>query len=179
MSRSNWSILMLAVLVAAVGGWFQQQSRLAKVPAGVQVAAMGEQRPDLALKDIDGREHRLSEFKGRRVLLNFWASWCGPCLDEMPALARSQAKFGDQGAIVVGIAMDQPDAVRQFLAAHPVPYPILLGQLESPSTSLRFGNTAETLPFSVLLDGDGRVLENRRGALTPQQLETWLGPPSR
>lgn len=183
MSRSNWSILMLAVLAAAVGGWFQHQhnrAMKAPVPAAVPapVGGVGVLSPDLTLSDIDGHEHRLSDFQGRRVLLNFWASWCGPCLEEMPALARMQAKFGDQGMIVVGIAMDKPEAVRDFLAAHPVPYPILLGRLDNPSTSLRFGNVAEVLPYSVLLDSDGRVLDRHVGKLTPQQLETWLKPPA-
>ncbi|WP_266157002.1 TlpA family protein disulfide reductase [Dyella silvatica] len=180
MSRSNWAILMLAVLAAAVGGWFQHQQQTAKVTAGVPAAVggVGELGPELSLPGIDGREHRLGDFRGRRVLLNFWASWCLPCLEEMPALARMQAKFGDQGTIVVGIAMDKPAAVREFLAAHPVPYPMLLGRLDSPSTSLRFGDAAEVLPYSVLLDGDGRVLERHVGKLTPQQLETWLKPSS-
>jgi len=112
------------------------------------------------------------------VLLNFWASWCGPCLDEMPALAQAQTKFGEQGSIVIGIAMDDPAKARAFLAAHPVNYPILLGQLTSPSTSLLFGDAAEVLPYSVLLDGDGRILAIQQGTLNAAQLQAWLAPTS-
>lgn len=177
LSRSNWTILAVAILVAGVGGWLQHQSRLAKVPEGVHVANVGDLRPDLALPDLDGKEHRLSEYRSRRVLLNFWASWCAPCLDEMPALARAQAKFGEKEAIVLGIAMEDPEHVRPFLAAHPVSYPILIGRLDSPSTSLRLGNTGEVLPYSVLLDAEGRVLATRRGALDAATLEQWLAPP--
>ncbi|WP_266170414.1 TlpA family protein disulfide reductase [Dyella subtropica] len=179
LSRSNWTILVLAVLVAGVGGWLQHESHLAKVPEGVQIANVGDVRPDLVLPDLAGKEHRLSEFHSRRVLLNFWASWCGPCLDEMPALARAQAKFGEQDAIVVGIAMDDAGRARDFLAAHPVGYPILLGRLDSPSTSLCLGNISEVLPYSVLLDADGRVLDTRRGTLDAAMLEQWLAPPSK
>ena len=177
LSRANWLILGAAVLVAGLGGWLQHASRQAHAPEGIQMANVGDLRPDLALAGLDGREHRLSEFRGRRVLLNFWASWCGPCLDEMPALAKAQAKFGEQGGIVVGIAMDEPARARGFLAAHPVNYPILLGRLESPSTSLRLGNAGEVLPYSVLLDADGRIIEARRGALDATTLERWLAPP--
>ena len=174
LSRSNLLILGLAVVAAAAGGWLQHQSLLAHVPAGVHVTNVGDLRPDLALLDLNGKEHRLSEFHGKRVLINFWASWCVPCLAEMPALSAAQHKFGDQDAIVLGIAMDEPSRVRTFLAAHPVDYPILLGEWDSPSTSLRFGDLDQVLPFSVLLDEHGRVLAIHRGPLDAGQLDQWL-----
>lgn len=178
LSRPTLAILLLAVLAAAAGGWLQHASRLAHVPAGAAVAEVGDRRPDLVLPDLDGQPHRLSDYAGHRVLLNFWASWCAPCIAEMPALARAQAKFGEHGAIVVGIAMDDPLRARAFLARHPVAYPILLGRLESPSTSLQLGDRAEVLPYSVLLDDSGRILAHQRGPLTPAQLERWLAPAS-
>ncbi|MGC1550238.1 MAG: TlpA disulfide reductase family protein [Rhodanobacter sp.] len=177
-TRQTWLILALAVIAAAFGAWLQHRSQLAHVPAGVTVANVGDLQPDPALQDLDGHPHRISDYRGRRVLLNFWASWCGPCLDEMPALAQAQAKFGEQGSIVIGIAMDDPAKARAFLAAHPVNYPILLGQLASPSTTLLFGDTAEVLPFSVLLDGDGRILAIQQGTLNATQLQAWLAPTS-
>jgi thiol-disulfide isomerase/thioredoxin len=176
LSRSNLFILGLALLAAIAGGWLQQRSQQARLPAGVHVTNVGDLRPDLALFDLDGKERRLSEFHGKRVLINFWASWCGPCLKEMPALAEAQQKFGDQGAIVLGIAMDDPARARAFLTEHPVGYPILLGQLDSPSTSLRFGDLDEVLPFSVLLDQQGQVLAIHRGPLDATQLAKWLSP---
>ncbi|GAB2581134.1 TlpA family protein disulfide reductase [Dyella jejuensis] len=178
LSRSNLFILGLALAVAAAGGWLQHASRLARVPAGVRVAGVGDVRPDLALLDPQGHERRLSEFHGKRTLINFWASWCVPCLAEMPALNAAQRKFGDQGAIVLGIAMDEPSRMRAYLTAHPTAYPVLVGRLESPSTSLRLGDVDEVLPFSVLLDGNGRVLATQRGPLGKAQLARWLSPAS-
>ena len=177
LSRSNTLILALAVVAAGVGGWLQHASRQAHVPAGVQAVTIGDVRPDLTLMDVHGKPRQLSEFHARRVLLNFWATWCVPCLQEMPALAKAQAKFGEKELIVVGIAMDDPERVRPFLAAHPVPYPILMGRLESPSTSLQLGDEAEVLPFSVLLDADGRILAAQRGQLPAETLESWLKQP--
>ncbi|HEX8777915.1 MAG TPA: TlpA disulfide reductase family protein, partial [Rhodanobacter sp.] len=176
LSRTNLFILALALLAAIIGGWLQYESRLVRVPPGVHVANVGDLRPDVALLDLDGHERRLSGYQSKRLLLNFWASWCAPCLAEMPALNAAQHKFADQGAIVLGIAMDQPGHVRAFLAEHPVSYPVLLGQLSSPSTSLRFGDVAEVLPYSVLLDENGKILAAQRGPLSPQQLERWLSP---
>lgn len=176
LSRTNLVILALALLAAIAGGWLQHESSHARVPPGVHVANVGDLRPDVALLDLDGRERRLSGYQGRRVLLNFWASWCGPCLAEMPALNAAEHKFADQGAIVLGIAMDQPANVRAFLAQHPVSYPILFGHLDSPSTTLRLGDMDEVLPYSVLLDENGRIVATHRGALDADQLDHWLSP---
>jgi peroxiredoxin len=176
LSRGNLIILGLALLAAIAGGWLQHESRVVRVPEGVHVANVGDLRPDLALIDLNGTEHRLSAYHRRRVLLNFWASWCVPCLGEMADLNAAQRKFGDQGAIVLGIAMDDPAHVQAFLTAHPVDYPVLIGQLASPSTSLRFGDSDEVLPFSVLLDANGKILASHRGPLDPKQLADWLSP---
>jgi peroxiredoxin len=173
LDRSNWLILGLAVLAAAIGGYAQHRNQQ---PARMDSSAPGQPVPALTLSGLDGKPHRLSDYRGHRVLLNFWASWCGPCLDEMPALNRAQAKFGEQGAIVAGIAMDEPVRIHAFLAAHPVSYPILLGRLDSPSTTLQLGDTREVLPYSVLIDADGRILATHIGALSTSQLELWLKP---
>jgi peroxiredoxin len=173
LSRNNWMILGLAVLAGGVGGYIQHRG---EAPAAVDSTLVGQQLPDLVLPDLDGKPHRLSDYRGRRVLLNLWASWCKPCLQEMPLLARAQEKFGDHAPIVVGIAMDDPAHARAFLAAHPANYPILLGRLSPPSTSSSLGDTAEMLPYSVLVDADGRVLATRAGSILPAQLTQWFAP---
>jgi len=177
LSRSNWTILGLAVLAAAAGGYIQH--RVQAVPNDVPAAAsepaiIGQRVPALGLSDLDGKPRSLDEYRGRRVLLNFWASWCAPCVEEMPLLAKVQQKFGERGSIVIGIAMDDPARVRAFLTTHPVIYPILMGEIMPPSTSFKMGDVAETLPYSVLIGEDGRILATHHGALTTQQAEQWL-----
>jgi peroxiredoxin len=173
LNRSTSLILALAVLVAALGGWLQHRSRQLHMADSPMV---GKVLPALTLPDLDGTGHPLDGYRGHRVLLNLWASWCGPCLREMPALNQAQANYAKQGVVIVGIAMDEPARVRQFLAEHPVSYPILLGHLDAPSTSLKLGNTHELLPYSLLVSADGRVLASHAGALSPAQLTQWLGP---
>ena len=172
LSRSNWLILGLAVLAAVLGGYAQHRGQQ---PAPTATTANGQLLPAISLPDLDGKAHSLSDYRSRRVLLNFWASWCAPCLAEMPALALAQEKFGEHAPIVIGIAMDEPAHVRAFLAAHPVNYPILIGQMSPPST-LQLGNTHQVLPYSVLIGADGRILATHAGPLSAAQLEQWLAP---
>ena len=182
LDRASGLILSLAVLAAVLGGGLAQYRRHHATPPapGAATAAastmIGQPLPALALADLDGRMHALAEYRGRRLLINFWASWCGPCLQEMPALEAAQKKFADQGVIVLGIAMDRADHVRAFLASQPVSYPILLGSLDEPSTSLQLGDDAEILPFSVLVDADGRIIATHAGALSTDLLTRWLAP---
>ncbi|THD08413.1 TlpA family protein disulfide reductase [Rhodanobacter lindaniclasticus] len=181
LDRTSGVILSLAVLAAVLGGGLAQYRRHHPTPAMPVVAPgestmIGQPLPSLTLADLDGRVHALDEYRSRRLLINFWASWCGPCLQEMPALDDAQRKFGDQGVIVLGIAMDQADHVRAFLADQPVNYPILLGSLDAPSTSLQLGDEAEILPFSVLIGADGRIIASHAGMLSPALLTRWLAP---
>lgn len=173
MTRSNWFILGMAVLAAGLGGYIEHGQRQP------DASIIGQPAPVDSLPDLNGKIHALSDYRGHRVLLNFWASWCGPCLDEMPALDRTHAKFSDSapavpGAIVIGIAMDDPAMARAFLAAHPLHYPILLGDLNEPSTTRQFGDTDTVLPYSVLLGPDGRVLATHTGALSDAEMAAWL-----
>ncbi len=168
-NRTTWIILGLAVLAAIFGGWLQQRSRLARNPADVPTLRIGALAPDLALRDPQGRTHRLSDYRGHGVLVNLWATWCVPCRDEMPALDRAAA----DGLQVIGVAMDDPDRVRDFLAAHPVRYLILLGELDTPSSAQQLGDVDQTLPYSVLLDANGRILKARRGPLDAATLLRW------
>ncbi len=176
--RATNLILALALLAAILGGFIQRRGQAQALPQG-DAALVGQFAPALALPDLQGRVHQLTEYRGRRVLVTFWASWCVPCLEEMPALNQAQRKFGENGVIVLGIAMDEPDRVRTFLAAHPVSYPTLLGRMDAPSSSLQLGDAQETLPFSVLIGADGRVLATHAGRLSACRLDAWLAPDHR
>lgn len=172
-NRTNLLIVVVAIAGAALGLLAGRNFNLPPerpVPAGVVVLKPGDVRPDLQFPGIDGKPHRLSEWNGKVVLLNFWASWCGPCREEMPLLDHERSKAGIE---VVGVAVDDPDAVKDFLRETPVGFPILLAD-EKENPSIRFGDTREVFPYSVLIGRDGRVIAQKMGGFEAATLKDWL-----
>lgn len=175
-NRSNLIIVAVAILGASLGLFLSTHIdgfADKPVPAGVAVLRVGDARADLELADLDGKPRHLSEFDGKFVLLNFWATWCGPCREEMPLLNATHEKRKDLQ--IVGIAIDDDEAVREFLKEFPVRYPILIGS-EDQDASLRYGDTRSVLPYSVLIGRDGKILAQRAGYFTEASMRAWLSP---
>jgi len=143
-------------------------------PSDLKIAKRGGIVPAFTLAALDGRAVALPQaYAGRRVLLNLWASWCGPCVKEMPELdrfARSQAPNGTQ---VVGIALDDAAAVEAFLRRIPVSYPLLVDTPGPRDAGVRLGNPKGVLPYSVLLDAQGRVLKQKIGPFRDGEIDEW------
>jgi thiol-disulfide isomerase/thioredoxin len=133
-----------------------------------------EMRPDLEFRDLDGKAHRLSEWSGKLLLLNFWATWCAPCLKEIPLLVEAQRQHGPRGLQIVGIAMDEVEPVRAFIARLHMNYPVMAGQAEIADAMDRLGDRLGAFPFSVLIAPDGRILERVSGDLSPEELKALL-----
>jgi thiol-disulfide isomerase/thioredoxin len=133
--------------------------------------------PALELATLDGRTLALpAAYAGRPLLINLWASWCAPCLTEMPELDRFAATQPANALQVVGIALDDPDAVRAYLLRTPVHYPILLDVAGPRDSAVRLGNTHGVLPYSVLVGADGRVLRQKLGPFAPGEVARWAAP---
>jgi thiol-disulfide isomerase/thioredoxin len=121
----------------------------------------------------DGATLALSTWRGRPLLLNFWATWCPPCVREMPALDAFHRRQGANGCRVLGLAVDQAPAVREFLQRLPVGYPIVLAGLGGLQLGRQLGNASGGLPFSVLIAADGRMIERQLGELPDATLARW------
>lgn len=128
----------------------------------------GDIAPDFTRADTDGKQVQLSKYRGQLVLLNFWASWCPPCREEMPLFSKWQRELGPRGLQVIGVSMDD-DAleVQKFLAAYPVTYPIVMGDAQFAG---HFGGVLG-LPLSYLIDGEGRVVARYQGEVALPKLE--------
>lgn len=118
-----------------------------------------------ALTGTDGRPAALAEYRGKPLLVNFWARWCPPCRSEMPELAALQAEYGAQGLTVLGIAIDDDAAaVREFLAAYDIGYPVALGRDTGIGLMQSLGNASAGLPFTLAIDREGGVRLRKLGA---------------
>jgi len=127
--------------------------------------------PDFMRTDLSGQPLRLSQFRGRVVLLNFWATWCAPCIEEIPVFSRWQRQYGDARLQIIGVSMDDDEAaVKRFLATHAVPYPILMGDANLGES---FGGVFG-LPQSILIDGRGRIVFRGVGESNVEALRTQI-----
>jgi thiol-disulfide isomerase/thioredoxin len=117
----------------------------------------GSLRPDFSLANINNELVSATDFEGKTVLINFWATWCEPCRMEMPMLMDLQRKHGPGGLQIVGIALDDQQKVKSFVETYGISYPILVGEADVFETSAAYGNTEGVLPYSVLIDNEGII----------------------
>lgn len=170
-----------ALLGGAAGAWFFNRGVPDAVPASppparaaVASAGIGDALPAITLPDLDGAPVDLARFTGRPLLINVWASWCGPCVEEMPALAAFAAAQPVDGIQVLGLALDTPEGVRGFLAQVPVGYPIVLDTPGPADASVRLGSTQGLLPYTVLVDARGRIVKRKLGPFAAGEIEAWV-----
>lgn len=143
-------------------------------PAGIPVVRRGQMISSLKLPDTSGNVVEIPRnYAGRPLLVNVWASWCAPCIKEMPELQRFSAEQGLNGVQVVGIALDDAGSVQAFLQRVPVDYPILLDNPGPADAGVQLGNPKGVLPYSILVAADGRLLKQRIGPFDPGEIDDW------
>lgn len=143
-------------------------------PPGVIPARRGDPMPSIALPGLHGETLHLPDaFAGRPLLINVWASWCGPCIEEMPELERFAATQGQEGVQVIGLALDTAANVGDFLTRIPVTYPIVLDMPGPADASVWLGNTRGVLPYTVLVDREGHIAKQKIGPFAHGEIDGW------
>ncbi|HKE56697.1 MAG TPA: TlpA disulfide reductase family protein [Pyrinomonadaceae bacterium] len=144
------------------------------VAVQILVVGQAQQAPPVVLKDLTGRTVRIDAFKGKVVMLNFWATWCPPCRAEMPGLIKWQREFQEKGLQVVGITYPPTKVqdVRQFTRRIKVNYPILLGSKETKALF----DSSEIMPVTIIIDRNGMVKDRIEGIILPEEFEQKVKP---
>ncbi len=176
----RWQIIFVAILVAILSGlsgyYFQQltkddavsneQFNTKKLPSPEEV--IGTDVAEFSLLDLNGERRYLSEWKGKLIAINFWATWCAPCREEIPAFVELQEKYATQGLQFIGIALQQADEVRDFIEEYNVNYPSLVGGDEVIKVASQLGNNIGAMPYTVIINSEGKITFTRRGPLSKQ-----------
>jgi peroxiredoxin len=156
----KWILFGLA-LIAVAGLYFS--TRHHGVPTGTTGNGSAEQSlaPDFSLPDLTGQKLDLSSYRGKVILLDFWATWCDPCRDEIPRFVELQNKYGGQGLQIIGVSMDDgPEPVRDFYQRFKMNYPVVMGNAK---TGELYGGVLG-LPIAFLIGRDGRISAKHIGA---------------
>lgn len=176
-SRQNTRRALLAgvgLAAATGGGWWALKHQAA---TGASPTPAGDPLPtDFWTKQFDtlnGPALALSSLQGRPLLINFWATWCPPCVKEMPEIDHFHREFSGQGWNVLGLAVDSPTPVKAFLAKKPVAFQIGLAGFGGTELAQELGNSVGGLPFSVMIDAQGGIRQRKMGATSFDELAAW------
>ncbi len=164
--KRRWILGLGAVGGLVAGGllsWFKHEPSTPSTQNLQRLWGSSYQHPN-------GDDVDWNQFKGRHLIINFWATWCGPCVEEMPLIDRFYKENKANGWQVVGLAIDQPSRVKAFLSQTPVSYPVVLAGLGGTELSQALGNESGALPFTIILDANEHVLFKKIGKLKVEEL---------
>ncbi len=160
----NTLIFIVAIIIAGGSGFTLHKYLNQKQDQSNPM--LGKQRPEFAVADLNGEMRNIKEWDDKLILLNFWATWCPPCKKEIPDFIKLQAAYGEQGFQIIGIAVDDEQAVKEYAQQIGMNYPSLIAEAEGVQLAQRYGNVAGVLPYSVIINRAGEIGSTIRGELT-------------
>lgn len=147
------------------------------IQSGTETGSSGTQALFAAtFSDANGKSQAISQWKGKIIVVNFWATWCPPCREEMPELSSLQQRYQDRDLVVLGISTDELDKIQEFIKENPVGYPLLSGEMDAMNVGLSLGNDKGVLPYTVIIKPDGNIAKTYFGRVSQAQLKETLLP---
>jgi thiol-disulfide isomerase/thioredoxin len=171
----NLLLLITAVLALMGGYWIAQSMRPAEQVTATPNYGGGE-LIDFTLPDVDGKKRSLHEWRGKVIVLNFWATWCPPCREEIPLFISLQKKHPSNDLQVIGVAIDTLNAVMVYRQSVRINYPILIGEDDALPLVAQYGNRMGSLPFTVVIDRSGSIAVRKLGMFNQTELESLIDP---
>jgi len=169
---------VIALAFGATGAWVGMKTKPEPAPV-TATAAPGQSGPVDALlrqtmNDSAGVQQALAQWKGKALVVNFWAPWCGPCVEEMPELSHLQGDLSGKNIQIIGIGIDTPSNISEFAQKHKIAYPVYVAGISGTDLSRQLGNTQGGLPYTVLIGANGEVIKTYLGRLKFDELRADL-----
>ncbi len=169
--KKNLLLFSVIALIFATLGFFlrsaQQQPKAPETAAVVQLLSQ-------TMPDASGKPQGLDQWKGKPLIVNFWATWCAPCVDEIPELSALQSELAPAKTQILGIGIDSAANIAEFAAKYKIAYPLYVGGMNASELARQLGNQAGGLPFTVIISADGRIRKTYLGRLKMQALKNDL-----
>ena len=170
-------LLFITAVLALVGGyWLAQSLRPSENAAATTLTYGGGEMIDFTLPELDGSKHSLKEWRGKVIVLNFWATWCPPCREEIPLFIALQKKHAADNLQTIGVAIDNKTAVMLYRQSEGMNYPILIGNDTTTGLMADYGNRSGSLPFTVIIDRSGSIVVRKLGAFDKNELYSLIAP---
>lgn len=171
MNKNRRSLLVAVGLITLIAGVAIGIWRIKPNP----VSAPADWVFELSFPDPKGQPVQLSSVRGTDLtLVNFWATWCPPCIEEMPELSQFHSEMSSKGVKVVGLAVDSPSNVREFLTNKSFSYPLLITGGAGTELAKKMGNAIDALPYTVLIDEKNRIIKQKAGRIREEELKSWI-----
>ncbi len=181
MARLKQGLLFLGVAAFALTAGFLLRSQLIGDTQQTSLSSAASKQGAEAilaanLPDIHGENQAIAQWQGQVLVVNFWATWCAPCREEIPEFIEMQEKFHDQGLLFIGIAIDREEKVVAYSKEFGINYPVLVGGMDAMSLAEAAGNHQSALPFTVIINHNGEMMTTYLGRVDQKKLEKTLIP---
>jgi thiol-disulfide isomerase/thioredoxin len=166
-------IIIIAALIALGGGIIARHFLSSPT---VQTSQAASPLPDFSFPDVSGKIRHSAEWQGKVRIINFWATWCPPCIEEIPEFIKMQKQYGDKGVQFIGIAIEEREPVADYLKSIAINYPILIGGIDATALSQQMGNVINAVPFTVVVNREGQIIHQQPGPFSDEQMLKIITP---